>query len=831
MTGLSFVDNLWQDVRYGARMLVKSPGYTIVAVLALALGIGANSAMFSYVNAWVLHPLPYPHGDRLVLMLSENTRSGSTSRVVDAADFYDVQRSSRDFDEFCTLTTNTFNLTGDGRPERVNGYRVSWNFFQVLGASPAMGRVFLPPDDQAGSAKVAILSRGLWETRYGADPQIVGRAIKLDGESYTVVGVMPSKFQLPLTGEANVWIPLALSAEQRTQRGKEYVFAIGRLASGITMAQAQGEVSSIAARLEKEYPDANANSSFLLHTLEAEIGDNQGNQELLICFWIVALVLLMACANVANLMLARATGRAKELAVRTALGAGRLRLVRQLVTETVLLFVAASCAGVWVAHWTVIWLGNAIPARARGYLMNYGQVSLDYQTLLYTLGIAFVTGVAFGLAPAISGSKLDVFKMLKEASGRASGDVHGRRLRSTFVVSEIALAVVVVVCSALLATKFLGLVSQNPGFQPENVMAAHLDLPKTKYASPAGIRNFYDQVVERLRSTPQIEAAGASQYVPFGECCSSVPVYALDKPAPAAGDVPYAIMSAVTPEYFSTLRIELLKGRFFTPADGPSTASVIVINQTVGRYFWPNGDPVGQKLRFTAGGADHVATVVGVVQDVKLYNSTSAKHDRELYVPFEQLPASSMGIAVRSSADRSATASAIQSAIWAVDADQPVSLVRPIRTLMDDQYAGFQIVTDLLAYFSALALLLGAIGIYAVMAFNVGQRTHEVGIRMALGADPRDVLRMVLGSAARLVGVGLGIGVGGALVGTRVLNSFLVDFSGDSAAHGAFSARLLSDPAAFACGVLLLVIVAFVACYIPARRAMRVDPIVALRYE
>jgi putative ABC transport system permease protein len=823
------MSQLLQDVRYGFRTLAKSPGFTLVAVVALAFGIGANTAMFSYVNAWVLHPLPYPHTDRLVLLIGQNTKTGSLSRMIDAADFYDLRRSSRDFEEICAWRVSSFNLTGDGAPERIDGYRVSWNFFETLGAKSALGRTFLPQEDAQGAGHVAILSRGLWETRFAGDPQILGRKIKIDAESYEVVGIMPSKFQLPLTGESNVWIPLALSAEERTERAKARVFAIGRLNPGTTLAQAQGELSGIASQFQKAYPNTNANLGFLLHTLEYEIGSNQGNQEVLICFLIVALVLLMACANVANLMLARATGRTQELAVRTALGARRLRLVRQLVTETVLLFLIAGGAGLAVAHWTLAWLAAEIPARVRGYLTNHGQVSLDYQTLLYTLSIAFVAGVVFGLAPAISGSKLDVFAMLKEASGRASGDRRGARLRNAFVIAEIALAVVVVVCSAVLARSFLRLIRANPGFRPQNVMAAQLDLPKTKYKSPVEIRNFYDQLTSRLHALPHVDAAAASQYIPFGDCCAAVPVFAADKPAPRPADVPYAEYSAVTPQYFSTMGISLAKGRYFAMGDGPSAPPVIIINQTLANYFWRDKDPIGQKLRFTVDNFERTATVAGIVGDVKLYNSTSAKHDRELYTPFEQFPSRGMGIVVRSSADPSALANAIRGAVWAIDTDQPVSLVRPIQALMDDQYSGFQIVIDLMGFFSALAVFLGAIGIYAVMAFNVTQRTHEIGIRMALGAHPREILRFALRSGAWLTATGIAIGTLGALGASRVLNSLL--FGVSDTAEGAIRGRLGGDPLALAGGVFLLVIVAFLACYVPARRAMRVDPLVALRYE
>jgi putative ABC transport system permease protein len=809
--------NLMQDVRFGIRMLMKSPGFTAVAVLTLALGIGANTAIFSFVNAWILHPLPYPQGDRLVVLMGQNKKTGSIDHVIEPGNFYDFQRETKDFEELCTWNVSFFNLNGDSQPERVQGYRVSWNFFETLGVKPALGRAFLPQEDQPGAGHEVILSRGLWETRFAGDSHILGRNLQIGGEAYTVVGVMPEKFQLPITGEANIWVPLALSAEQRADRRSSWLFAMGRLKPGVLLTQAQEEVVGIAAQLEKAYPTTNTDSGILLRTLEYEIGENQGNEEVIICFWIVGLVLLIACANVANLMLSRATGRTKELAVRRALGAGRWRLVRQLITETVLLFLGGSAAGIGVAYWTLAWVEGAIPARIRGYLTNYGQVTLDYQTLLYTFGIAFVAGMIFGLAPAISSTKMDVYSSLKEASGRASSNRQGARLRGVFVVGEIALAVVIVICSTLLVKSLLGLIRAAPGFQPDNVMAAELDLPAAKYKSPVEIRNFYERVMDRVRALPQIESAGASQTIPFGECCSTIEIYAVGKPAPRSGQVPGAHNAAVTPDYLATMQIGLMKGRQFAALDGPTAPPVVIVNQTLANYFWPHEDPIGQKLRFTL---DHevIATIVGVVQDVKLYNSTSGRHDREMYVPFAQFPSSAMGIVVRSHADHATLADAIRQAVWSVDAGQPVSSVRPLQSMMDDMYAGFQVTVKLMGFFSSLALFLGAIGIYAVMAFNVTQRTHEIGIRMALGAEPRQVLKLVLRSAASLAGLGIAIGVVVALGASRFLAALLFGVSA-------------TDPFVFVGSALLLSVVAFIACYFPARRAMRVDPMVALRYE
>jgi putative ABC transport system permease protein len=800
---------LLQDVRYAVRMLRKNPGFTAIAVLTLALGIGANTSIFSFVNAWIINPLPYPHSDRLTVIQSVNTKEGWIDMVNTAADFYDWQRQSKDFEELSAWST--------GSPERVAGDRVTWNFFETLGARPLLGRTFLPADDQSGAPRVVILSRGLWETRFAGDAHIVGRNIKVGGETYAVVGVMPANFQLPLAGESNLWTPLALSQKERDDRSNSWLNVLGRRKPSLPMSSAQAEMASIMAQLEKTYPKTNTNSGVLLQTLKEMIGQNAGNQPVLVLFWIVGFVLLIACANVANLMLARATGRAKELAVRAALGAGRYRLVRQLLTETVLLFLAGGVAGVFVGYWALGWIDAAIPARSRGYLLNFGQVSLDLRTLAYVFCVALFAGILFGLAPALSSSKLDVNSMLKDASARGTSSRTGSRLRSIFVVAEVALAVVIVVCSSLLIRSFVGMVRTNPGFRPENVVVADLTLPEAKYKTPAEIKGFYDGVLERLRALPQVTSVGASHQIPFDECCETLYVTVVGRPAPNPGEVPGARYSVVTPEYFNTMQIRLVKGRAFTSADGPSNTPVVVINQELARQFWPHDNPIGQKIHI-APDPEVELTIVGVVGDVKVNSIMNYHRDREMYAPFAQFPARGMGIVVRSPADRATLSEAIRNAIWSVDAEQPVSQVIPLETVISDEYAGYHIVAELMGFFSVLGLFLGAIGIYGVMAFMVTQRTHEIGVRITLGAQPREILRLVVGKGLWLAAVGIAVGVAGALGMTRLLVFMLAGVSP-------------RDPLTFTGVALLIAAVALAACYIPARRAMRVDPMVALRYE
>ena len=808
---------LWQDLKYAFRMLKKNPGFTAIAVLTLALGIGANTSIFSFVNAWIINPLPYPNADRLCVLRMLDVKAGAIEWGTSPANFYDWQRESKNFEELAAWNPTSFNLSGDGSPERVQGTLVSWNFFDTLGAKALIGRTFQPSDDQPGAAHVVMLSRGLWQTRYAGDPQIVGRTIKVDGESRTVVGVMPANFQLPLTGETNVWMPLALSAKSRNDRTANWLNVLGRIRAGMAISDVQPEMTSIAKQLEQAYPKTNTNEGIAVRSLKDQIGENAGNQPVLILFCIVGFVLLIACANVANLMLARATGRAKELSVRSAMGASRSRLVRQLLTETVLLFLAGGVAGVAFGYWGLGWIDAAIPLRSRGYLLNFGVVSLDLHTLAYTFCIALAAGIFFGLAPALSSSKLDVNSMLKDASGKSSGTRTSSRLRSAFVIGEIALAVVIVVCSSLLIRSFVGLVHGGFGFRQENVAVAEITLPETKYKTAADTKAFYDQVIDKIRAVPQVTSVGGSQQVPFDNCCVSYEVTVVGRPAPNPGEVPGARYSIVTPGYFDAMQIGLMKGRVFSDADSPTAQPVVIINQEMARQFWSTGDPIGQKLHF---GVEKPvdATIVGIVADVKMDSSWSHHHDREMYVPFAQAPSKQMGIVVRSTAAEGPIADAVRSAIWSVDADQPVSLVRPMETVIGEQFSGYQIMSQLMGFFSILGLFLGAIGIYGVMAFMVTQRTREIGIRITLGAQPREILGLVIGKGLWLTAAGIVLGIAGAFVMSRFLAFMLAGMN----PH---------DPLTFSGVAVLIAAVALAACYIPARRATRVDPMVALRHE
>jgi putative ABC transport system permease protein len=810
------MQTLWQDLRYGLRMLRLSPGFTAIAVLTLALGIGANTAIFSYVNAWMIHPLPYPQADRLMVLLAHDTKTGYTGgSITSTADFLDYQQQNTSFEQLAGWTQWYFNLTSDGPPDRVVGGLVSWNFFQTLGAKPMLGRLFLEQESQPASSHVAILSRGLWESRFAADPDIAGRKIALQGETYTVVGVMPADFQFPLMGVANIWSPLAFDDKQRADRATSWFEAFGRLKPGVTQQPAAAEIATIASRLEKLHPQTNTNQTTLLSSMAFEIGKEEGQQQVMICFWIVGLVLLIACANVANLMLARASRRTKEFALRGALGASRARLIRQLLTESMLVFTAGGVAGALCGVWGVHWIENSIPARIRGYLVNYGHASLDATTFAYTFGVALLCGAAFGLAPAFQNSRIDINRYLKEASGQLSSGQRGARMRRILVGAEVAIAIVVLITSSLLVEDFARATFGELGFNPQNVTTADLVIPPSKYVSDAQIRNFYDRVMAGIRALPEVASADVSEYIPFGEASQAVVIHVAGRLPALPGEEMAGDYTAVTPGYFSTMQIMLQRGRSIASTDGPSAPNVVVINDTLARQQFAKENPLGRQLEI--GDRPDLCTIVGVVHDVKKFSLSDRPH-RQIYVSAAQFPNRYMSVVIRSSRSTSGLASGIRNAIWAVDGEQPVSAVRPLNDLITERNTGNRIMAQLVGFFGGLALLLGAVGIYGVMAHSVQQRIQELGIRMALGASPAEVMRLVLGQGLKLTFAGMLFGLLAAAAITRGLSAVLVNVKP-------------SDPLTFVAVAALFSLVALAACYLPARRASRVDPMIALRYE
>ena len=814
--GIRPFENLTQDLAYGLRILRKSPGYAIIAILTLALGIGANAAIFSFIEAWIIKPLPYPQAAELMVLQTHNTKKGWTgTQVSSSGDFFDFQKQNASFEQLAPWTGWQYNLTGDGRPDRIDGGLVGWNFFQTLAVQPIMGRAFIEQEGQPAGSHVAIISRGLWESRFAADPKIIGREITLQGETYTVVGVLPANFQFPILGIANVWTPLALDDKARADRDSSWFSAVGRLRPGVTEQQAAAEAAAFSARLEKQYPKSNTDVQIQVRSLASRIGENEGTPQLEVAFWVVGLVLLIACANVSNLMLARASRRAKEFAVRGALGATRGRLVRQLLTESGLLFLVGGAAGTLVAHTILKTIDRGFPDKIRGYLINYGHVDLDLTALVYTFGIAALCGIVFGLVPAFQSSGLDVNRTLKEASGQLAGNRHVARTRRIFVGAQIALAVVVMISTALLVESFIHMTFDRVGFNPSNVVTTQLALPKTRYAADADIRNFYDRALARIQSLPEVASAAAAEVIPFGESSQTKSIHVAGRPPAEPGEEIGAVYSSTTPTYLSTMQISILRGRGIDPSDGPDAPKVIVINDTLARQQFHDENPIGHQLEI--GEAKDPFTIVGIVSDVKRW-SISAEPERQMYVSAAQAPSPYMAIVVRSNRDAPTLPTAIRDAIWSVDPDEPVELVRPIDDLISEQNTGYRTLSALFAFFGVLALLLGAIGIYGVMASAVEQRLHEIGIRMALGASPSSVIRMMLRFGLSIAAVGVAIGLVVAAAASKGLTVILYKVNG-------------LDPLTFLGVGLLFALVTAAACYIPARRGANVDPMEALRCE
>lgn len=805
---------MFQDLRYGLRMLLKHKGFTAVAALTLALGIGANTAIFSVVNAVLLHPLPYREADRLMVIWETSSRNQRSS--VTAPNYLDWRDQNRAFEQIAAAAGASFNLTGGGDPQRLPGARVSANYFDVLGTKPVAGRSLLLADDQHGADRVVLLSYGLWQRRFGADPHILGQAILLDGEPHVVVGVMPEAIRFQSTS-AQLWKPLALSPQDLAATGSHYLRVTGRLKPGVTREQAEAELKAIATQLEAKRPHSNTGWSVAVVPLRDQLVSDV-RLSLFILLGAVGFVLLIACANIANLLLARAAARRKEMAVRLALGAGRWRLFRQLVTESVILAGLGGAVGLLLALLCLEMLVALLP----GNIPRLGQVGIDSTVLGFTLGIALLTGLLFGLAPGLQASKPDLQDALKE-SGRATAGPDRHRLRSALVVAEVAVTLVLLVGAGLMVRSFWRLQAVNPGFNPGTVFSLQMALPESRYPEPRQTAAFYQTVLEQVTALPDVQSAALCSQLPLGSRGFGIAVFIEGRPRLGPREVPMAHYRAVSADYFRVLRIPQVAGRWFNERDREGAVRVGIINETMARRYWSGEDPLGK--RFTLD--DNETTpiqIVGVVRDVKHFG-LEAEAGPEFFVPHQQAPAlfwrwvgGSLHLVVQPRTSASSVLAGIRRAIWSTDAQLPLYNVTSLERLLAESIGMRRVYMWLLAVFAVLALLLGAVGIYGVMTYTVSQRTHEIGIRMALGAQQRDVVKLVVKQGTLLTLTGTVIGLISAFVLTRVLSSLLFGVTA-------------TDPATFAMIPLLLVAVALLACYFPARRAAKVDPMVALRYE
>jgi len=806
------METLWQDLRFGLRMSLKHPGFIAAVVLALALGIGANTVIFSVVNAILLNPLPYPHPDRLVMVWLDNKRLGLDQDWHSYPNYADYRDQNKVFEKLAAFNDRRFNLTGEGEPERIIGAWATANFFAVMGVEPVMGRAFTVEEEEPGRDQVVVIGYGLWQRRFGSDPKIVGQTISLNGAPRTVVGVMPAHFRFP-SKEAEMWVPLALSANGKNARGGFSLKSIGRLKPGITITQARADLGTIASRLEQQYPDMLSGYGVNLVPLYEQVV-GKIRPALLVLLGAVGFVLLIACANVANLLLARAAVREREIAVRMALGAGRARLIRQLLTESALLAVLGGAAGLLIAEWGLKVLLALSPAD----IPRLDQIKIDGRVLAFTLAVSLLTGLIFGLAPALQSSKLDLNESLKEGGRSATGGLRGRRIRGVLVVAEVALSLVLLIGAGLMIKSFLRLQQVNLGFNPDRLLTMRVDLAGSKYREGPKAVAFYQQLLGRVATLPGVQAVGAISDIFLSSTPNSANFSIEGRPeVPPAQRIETPI-DQVSANYFQVMGTPLLKGRLFDEHDANEAPRVAIINDTFARRFFPDEDPLGKRFKF--GGVNSQApwmTIVGVVADVRR-TGFDAEVRCETFLPLAQSPSRSMTLVLRTAADPLSLAKSARAAVWAIDKDQPVYSLRTMEQLLREMIAQRRLNMLLLGIFSVISLVLAAVGIYAIISYSVTERTHEIGIRLTLGAERRDILRLVVGQGMLLALLGVAIGLAAAFALTRLMSSLLYGVSA-------------TDPVTFGGISLLLVLIALVASYIPARRAMRVDPMVALRYE
>ena len=804
------VQNFLADFRYGLRRLLQSPGFSLVAVLALGLGIGANTAIFSLVDRVLIRPLGYADPDRLVTLWEDASYINFPRNTPSVANFIDWSKQNQVFTGLAASRDRAGSLTSDGPPEMVLGGAVTINLLDVLGVQPLLGRAFTQDDDRVG-VNVIILSYGLWQSRYGGDPGVIGRSILMNDAKTTIIGVMPPGFTLPKR-KTQFLSPAQFTPQMLNNRKAHLLGVIARLKPGITLARSQADMTAIAGRLALEYPDTNKQLGVVVVPLKDQIVGNTGTA-LLVLLAAAGCVLLIACANVANLLLAKSASREREMAIRTAMGAARGRLIRQMVTESVLLSIAGGTLGLVLARLSMRVLTALIPMGLPGST----EPSIDGRLLAFTLGISLLTGIVFGFAPALETTNPEICEKLKEG-GRAGVGGQRRRFRDALVVAEVALALILLVSAGLLLQTLRNLHAIDAGFNPGNILTLSTRLPSPKYAAHLKRVAYYNAVVEKVRALPGVVSAGFTSNLPFTSQGYTSSFLIEGRPY-AAGTSQDALYREVTNDYLQTLQVRLLEGRIFGNDDRANSLPVVIINETFKKQYWPNESPLGKRIQ-TSGDGTPWQTIIGVVADVR-ERGLELDMKPAVYLPVVQLPFgwnNPHQLAVRTSMEPHAVAKALREAIWAVDRDQPIADVRTMDDIIDLEVANHKQQTALLGTFAALALVLASLGIYGVLSYAVTQRTREIGVRVALGASTGDVTRMVVGHGIALTALGIAIGIGVALVVTRSMARLLVGVK-------------TADPAVYVAVALLLSIVALVACYLPAVRAARIDPVIALREE
>ncbi|HVG17696.1 MAG TPA: ABC transporter permease [Blastocatellia bacterium] len=809
--GGGMLETLLQDLRYGARMLLKQPIFTAAAVITLALGIGATTTVFSIVDAVLLRPLPFKEPERLVSVWEINQQQEKDAQASSTGNFVDWQNQNQVFEDMAAYFNWNTNLIGVDDPERLNSAIVTGSFFQVLGVSAKIGRVLLPSDDRPGNDEVVLLSHGLWQRRFGADPEIVGKKLTLSGGSFTIVGVMPPDCRFP-DKEVELWMPAGFSAKQSQDRRGKFIKVIARLKPGIKLDQAQAEMKAIAAQLEQQFPDTNTGWEVKVASLDSA-GMENVRLALFVLLGAVGFVLLIACVNVANLLLARAAARRREFAIRVALGAGRMRLINQMLTEGLLLAMLGGLIGVLLAYWGVSIITHLNP----GDIPRIDEIGINRRVLGFTLATCAMSVMIFGLVPALFASSSAPQESLK-AEGRSMDGGPRRRLRNALVVSEIAVALILLIGAGLMIKSFWRLQSVSPGFKSDNLLTMRIWLSASRYAENHRQITFFQQLIDRIERVPGVQSVGAIQDLPIRRNRMGFDFVIEGRPIPSSGDKSDAAYRVVTPDYFATMGIPLLGGRQFTNEDNQQAAQVIIINQSFARQLWPDGDPLGKRIRF--GGEDKPwCAIIGVVGDVK-HMGLDVDEGPAIYQPHAQKPEFLrwMTIVARTNVEPLSLVSAVRSQVQALDKDQPIYDIVTMERLLSQSVANPRFYMVLLGVFAFISLALAAVGVYGLLAFWVTQRTKEIGIHLALGAQQNDVMRIVMGKGFKLTLSGIGLGLAGAFILTQVMQSLLYGVS-------------TTDPITYLGLSLVLMSVGVLACYIPARRATRVDPMIALRYE
>jgi putative ABC transport system permease protein len=810
--GVTWVEDFAQDLRYGSRSLLKNPGLMLVAVLTLALGVGASSWLFSMLRQWVVEAVSFPQPDQLTVLWKLEIKKGWLSPV-STPDFLDWRAKNHVFAHLSAWTAEEFNFTGGTNPERMLGARVTPDFFPTLGVRPLAGRDFLDVEGQPGAAHVAIISYGLWRERFKSEMN--NTIVKLDGEPYTIVGVVPEDFHFTLMGRANIWVPLVFTEKERADRATGWLNVIGRRKPGVAAATIEPAMTTIARNLELQYPGSNTNSGVHIDTLAKEIGKHVGDQAVYTAFIIGVCIALIACSNLAGIYLARGMTRRREMSVRLALGAKRSRLARQLLSENFLLMPAAIALGLLLASLGGNWVTNAIPFENRGYLPNYGRIYVDTSTIFYAIGVAALSVLLFSISPVIESYRLNLTGALKD-SGSVTSASSSQRLRKLLVVCQIILALIVLVPAGLTAKSLAILLHADTGFRPDHVLTAQMSLPAAKYTDNSQRVAFYNQLLERLSALPQADLVGASQYIPFGHSSNDLDFWIDSRPEPGPGEIPSTLVTAVTPGYSAALGLSVVRGRFISNQDDSNALPAAVISQTLARRHFPDEDAVGHRLRL---GRDDPAwyTIVGVVKDVKFYNLAD-RPANQTYIAFAQAPSPFMSLVLHTTANPLSLASSLQSTVWSLDKELPISGVLTLESRINNEEAPIRVFTQFASYFALLALFLAGIGIYGVMAYLVESRAREIGIRIACGAERQNILWLVLAGSLRLSLAGVSVGLLGAWAIARLLMNQLTGVNGNNFDVYALSIAVLGAAILFA-------------TLVPVRRATRVDPLIVLRCD